>query len=102
MKIIILGIAALVLCSCEDHSQETYWTLEHKPTTPEEHKAVAEQVRAIMAATPSSLAGNDQDWDDAINMATFSANHSICKPTLWERIGYGRFTGKWKQVEEIK
>ncbi len=97
---IIVAIAVIVtLTSCDD-SKTQYWAERQVPTTDEERRAVAEQVAKILAATPRTLSGDDQDWDDAIEAATKSARESLCRPTLWEHKGYGLWTGKWKYIEE--
>jgi SOS-response transcriptional repressor LexA len=96
-NIVLVLFAALTLCSCEESS--TYWHVRYEPTTPEEQKAVAEQVKAIMAGTPTTLSGDKQNWQQAIEAATKSAKESLCKPTLWESYAFGRWTGKWKHLE---
>jgi hypothetical protein len=39
---------------------------------------VAQHVENIMQATPSSLSGHDQDWDDAIYRAHSEAKDLFC------------------------
>lgn len=93
-------IASLLLGSCHDEGGGArYWHVRYEPTTPEEKQAVAEQVKAIMAATPLTLAGDSQNWQEAIEAATQSAKESLCKPTLWESYAFGRWTGTWKHLE---
>jgi len=93
-------IASLLLCSCRDENGGArYWHVRYEPTTPEEQRAVAEQVKAIMASTPLTLAGDSQNWQEAIEAATRSAKESLCKPTLWESHAFGRWTGTWKHLE---
>lgn len=94
-------VVALTLCSCSDENGRKYWHLRYEPTTPEEQKAVAEQVKAIMAGTPMTLSGDDQNWQEAIEAATKSAKESLCKPTLWESYSFGRWTGKWKHLDAL-
>lgn len=88
------------LCSCED-SSKTYWHVRYEPTTTEEQQAVAEQVKNIMAKTPTTLSGDRQNWQQAIEAATKSAKESLCKPTLWESYPFGRWTGKWKRLDAL-
>lgn len=104
-----LPALALALCSallfsgCEHpKTEEKYWALRTVPTTDQERKSVSEQVAKIMEATPRSLAGDDQDWDDAIRAATASAQETLCQPTMWEHRGYGIWTGKWHYADEAR
>lgn len=76
------------------------WSIYRVPTTDKERTAVAEMVQRIMSATPRTLSGHDQDWDDAIKAATKSATETLCRPTMWESRG-GVRTGRWKYVEEV-
>lgn len=94
-------VVALTLCSCSDEDGRKYWHVRYEPTTPEEQKAVAEQVKAIMAGTPTTLSGDRQNWQQAIEAATKSAKESLCKPTLWESYSFGRWTGKWKHLDAL-
>jgi hypothetical protein len=95
----IVGLCcALLLTSCDE--PKTYWSIRYEPTTDAERQAVAEQVRQIMAATPSTLSGFEQDWDKAIEAATKSAKETLCRPTLWEHPGFGNWTGRWKHLED--
>jgi hypothetical protein len=77
------------------------WTERREPTTDAERKAVAEHVQKILAVTPSTLGGHDQDWDDAIAEAHRQARATLCRPTLWEWDG-NNYTGRWKYSTEIK
>lgn len=77
-----------------------YWVMRYEPTTPDERRAVADHVAKILAATPRTLSGHDQDWDDAIKEATKSAKETLCRPTMWECRKYGAPTGKWHYVGE--
>lgn len=94
-------VAVCALCSCSDDDGQKYWHVRYEPTTPEEQMAVAEQVKAIMAATPTTLSGDTQNWQQAIEAATKSAKESLCKPTLWESYVFGRWTGKWKHLDAL-
>lgn len=107
MRTILVVIASALLVGCSRESR-TEWILKQEPTTDAERKAVAEHVERILSATPKTLSGHDQDWDDAIEMAHRQAAKYLCKPTLWEWVnaGYGSgYTGRWKysqQIEETK
>lgn len=97
--------AATLLCGCG--RPEPIWTERRVPTTDAERQAVAEHVERILASTPKSLGGHDQDWDDAIAEAHRQARASLCRPTLWEWqgdsfLGGGEYTGRWKYAEEAK
>ena len=94
MKILILPIA-LLLCGCEPD-----WILRNEPTTDAERKAVVEHVERIIGATPKTLSGHDQDWDDAIAEAHRQARKSLCRPTMWEYSQH--YTGRWKYTTEVK
>jgi hypothetical protein len=100
-KIIIPLIGALLaLSGCKG---DTCWMLQREPTTDAERAAVAAHVEKLLAATPQSLAGDDQDWDDAIHAAHRQARESLCRPTLWQFENDGiRWvpTGRWRYVDE--
>lgn len=101
MKRFFIVICSFLLVSCEE---QTTWEVRYEPTTEAERQAVAEQVRAIMASTPGTLSGDDQDWDDFIEAATKSAKQTLCRPTIWERRGnrLESWTGYWKYLSEQK
>jgi hypothetical protein len=97
-RLILLPLLAL-LAGCSP--SEPYWIERHVPTTLAERQSVAEMTTKILAATPTSLAGHDQDWDDAIEMAQETAAKTLCEPTYWERAqrdagGYWDYTGRWR------
>jgi hypothetical protein len=98
MMVVIAG--ALVAVGCG--SRDPVWVERHVPTTDDERRAVAEMVEKVLAATPGSLGGHDQDWDDAIEEAKDSAMETLCRPTYWERapIGFAAemwdYTGRWR------
>ena len=94
-------VVAFTPCSCSDEDGRKYWHVRYEPTTPEEQKAVAEQVKAIMVGTPTTLSGDTQNWQEAIEAATKSAKETLCKPTLWESYAFGRWTGKWKHLDTL-
>jgi len=98
----ILPLLAILLVGCE----RTTWVERHDPTTDVERKAVAEHAERILSATPKSLNGHDQDWDDAIAQAHRDAARYLCRPTLWEWYDGGLFkpgfglTGRWKYMDQ--
>lgn len=98
LTLVIFAASLLLFAGCDDDKR--WYAVRYVPTTEAERKAVAEQVAKIMSATPRSLSGNDQDWDDAIKAATHSAMTSLCRPTLWEYAKYGRETGNWRYLSE--
>jgi hypothetical protein len=95
----LAALFVIFLAGCED--DKMYWSERHEPTTDVERQAVAEQVQKIMAATPRTLSGSDQDWDDAIDAATRSAKATCCRTTLWEHVGFGNWTGKWRYADTV-
>lgn len=95
------GLGVLLLLSgCGESEDKLHWTVRREPMTEAECRAVSDQVVRIMASTPKTLSGHDQDWDDAIKAATASAKETLCRPTLWESRNYGRLTGKWRYLDE--
>ena len=103
MKMLILIISSTLLVGC-GHRE---WILRHEPTTDAERKAITEHVEKILSATPKTLSGHDQDWDDAILAAHREAENTLCRPTMWEYINGGMFgpfsgfTGRWKYTEQV-
>ena len=100
---ILFLLVAILLAGCAP----TYeWRLKNEPTTDAERRACAEHVEKVLAATPHSLAGHDQDWDDAIRAAENEARQTLCRPTLWEWKEYNVFsphaewTGRWKYFDQ--
>lgn len=77
-----------------------YWRESYEPMTDAERKAVAEHAEKILAATPRTLAGDDQDWDDAISEAHNQARRTVCRPVLREYRDYEP-TGRWRYADEI-
>lgn len=77
------------------------WVPQQKPETPEERKAVMEHETKILSNIPKTLAGHDQDWDDAIAMAHRVAVLTHCKTRLYEfKTGFDcNFTGRMKEVQ---
>jgi hypothetical protein len=100
MRKYVVLLALLLLTGCYDN-EAPFWIERHVPTTPEERVAVAAMTEKILAATPDSLSGHDQDWDDAIERAKESAEEICCAPTYWERVyvparaSYD-YTGRWR------
>ena len=99
MKLFILLVVMLAVVGCEG---KTSWVPRRVPVTEDHRKAVAEHAIKILSKTPWILAGNDQDWDDAIAQAHFQATQLFCPVTLWERVPDGHFmpiwsdTGRWR------
>ena len=93
----LLGLALLTGCA-----RSPVWVERHIPTTDAERTAVAAMIEKVLAATPLTLSGRDQDWDDAIAEARRTAEETICRPTYWERAPAAPYdqnwvyTGKWR------
>jgi hypothetical protein len=70
------------------------------PTTDAQRQAIAAHAEKLLAATPHTLAGHDQDWDDAIKQAEEKAMLIYCPPTYWEwdRTN-STWTGRWHYAE---
>jgi hypothetical protein len=102
MKKYIVLFSSLVVLSCLTACAPTInWHERKEPTTDEERKLILEHVAKLLSTTPQSLAGDDQDWEDAIAEAHRRAKEIACKTTYWEYID-GRPTGRWRYAEEIK
>lgn len=98
----LIVLAAVMGVGCFQSSP--IWQMRNVPTTEVEREKVSQETEKILAATPKSLAGHDQDWDDAIAEANRVACETWCKPTLWERAPIGSsglwdYTGNWKKTE---
>ena len=77
------------------------WRERTIPTTDAERAAVAKNVEAVLAATPRTLSGHDQDYDDAIKMAYTMSEQALCRPTMWEwDSDHWEWTGKWRYSDE--
>jgi hypothetical protein len=104
-KIILLLTACLLLGGCMP-TPANQWVARYTPTTDAERKAVAEHVERVMASTPRTLAGHDQDWDDALKMAYNQARQTLCRETLWERAYIAEYTwedtGHWRYADDGK
>lgn len=98
MKLSVLLLPLLLLTGC---GPDIWYQERNTPTTDAERRAVAEQAEKILAATPRSLSGHDQDWDDAIRQAHDSACRTQCRTTIWEMDGY-HATGRWYYAAEHK
>ena len=100
--LLLLCVAMLLCAGCTD----TSWYERHEPMTDAERQAVAEHAKQILEATPRSLAGDDQDWDDAIQMAHVEAKRTLCRKTYWEWKSQfpdaGAFTGRWRYADEAE
>lgn len=78
----------------------TEWVERHVPTDDAQRAAIATHVEKILGATPQSLAGHDQDWDDAIAEAHRRATDLYCPSTYWEwdRTS-ATWTGRWRYAD---
>lgn len=78
---------------------------EYTPVTSEEKAAVAIMTERIMVATPHTLAGHDQYWDDAIAAANLAAKRSCCAERIYEYEGPfgGPFhkTGRFREMNSV-
>lgn len=105
MKTKLLLIASLLVFS---GCAKTLWVERCVPTTEAERKAITEHVEKILAATPRTLSGHDQDWDDAISEAHRQARQTVCPLTYWEYKangfpeGGGEYTGRWRVAQATK
>jgi hypothetical protein len=100
MKSLYIVPLLLLLWGCGAY--DPIWSLRHVPTTDIERERVAEEAQRILSATPQSLAGHDQDWDDAIEAAQNAATKTWCRATLWEyasTFGTWRETGRWRYAD---
>jgi hypothetical protein len=101
-----VGVISLgLLAGC---SRSPVWVERETPTTEQERKAVAEMIVKILAATPATLSGHDQDWDDAIAEARRTAGATLCRKTYWERApvypyqDVWDYTGRWRYAENVQ
>ncbi len=94
MKKRLVGIVLVALLS---GCSETRWIDTCEVTSIEQRQEIAKHVQAILRATPATLSGNDQDWDDAIRQAHSSATQLYCVPLQREAVvstfSERRFTG---------
>lgn len=102
MKAVLL-ISFLLLAGC---GRPARWEERIIPVTDQDRSNVAAEVKQILSATPQSLAGHDQDWDDAIEAAYRVSVHIWCRPTKWEvapasTSWHSRYdyTGRWKYID---
>ena len=92
--------AALLLTGCA--RTETTWVTKYGECLSEAHRDKAAAIaKTFLAATPSTIAGDDQDWEDAVIAAAAQGRYTACPPTLWEyRHGWmhsdGSYTGNVK------
>lgn len=80
---------------------EPRWIERYEPTTQAERVAVLAHAEKILAATPHTLSGHDQDWDDAITEAHRQARRVVCVPTYWEIVETNA-TGRYRYAQEVK
>lgn len=86
-----MALLSLVLIGCENR-----WWPRNLPETDAEKICVQKVQAELIGKTPKSIAGHDQDWDDAINAAHEVANKTCCKTRLYE-FETGSMTGKFKE-----
>lgn len=100
MRITLLFMATMLLASCGGSS--TYWRDECIITTDAQRAAIKEHTERILNHTPASLAGHDQDWDDAIAAAHQQATMLYCTrfSVEYDCSGAGpcRKTGQYKEM----
>jgi len=87
-----MALLSFLLIGCESN-----WYIRNLPETDSERKCVERVQLKLISNTPKSLAGHDQDWDDAINAAHRVAVDTCCKPRLYEFASGGIMTGKFKE-----
>lgn len=101
----ILLAVVLLFSGC---AKKVRWIERREPVTDEQRRAIADHAARIIASTPHTLAGHDQDWDDAIKEAHRQATYIFCPLTLWEYEysaapgSIDGFTGRWKYAEPLK
>jgi hypothetical protein len=94
-------IFVLVVLLCSGCGRQ--WVEHREPMNDDERTKIAAYVEKVMESTPKSLAGHDQDWDDAIKAAHYTATQIYCRPTFWEWDGWSQnYTGRWRYMEEPK
>jgi hypothetical protein len=90
-----LVIASLAGCA---KPIETEWLMRSECMEQRHRDKAAEIAKTFLAATPSTVSGDDQDWEDSINAAAARAQELACPTVLMEyRNG---FTGRWKYVNQ--
>lgn len=111
MKNKLVWIAmAFAICLLTGCSPTIKWVERYEPRTDAERNSIAAHVEKIMEATPKTLSGHDQDWDDAIRMATEEAKTIYCRKTLaeWKVAAFfgdwsdNGLTGRWKYADEME
>jgi len=94
----LILLCALALCGCEDKLE---WLVEQRPETSAERDACAKLEVELMAKFPQSVAGHDQDYDDAIIEARNAAVLTVCRRRRYEAYWTGsrwRYTGKMEEL----
>jgi hypothetical protein len=90
-----------VLCGLLISGCSPDWIPQRKAETTEERKCVAEHEAKILNNVPKTLAGHDQDWDDAIVEAHKIAIDTCCQTRQYEfsRGFDGAYTGRMRDVK---
>jgi len=86
-----MALLSFLLIGCESK-----WWPRNLPETDAERKCVEKVQNELIGKTPRSIAGHDQDWDDAIKAAHEVANQTCCKTRLYE-CESGSWTGRFKE-----
>lgn len=75
--------------------------MERHAETPEERACVERMTTKLLEATPTTLAGHDQDWDAAIGSSYSVAVETCCSWRLYEySYTTGSKTGSFKEVQK--
>lgn len=81
--ITLLLAAVLLFAGC---SNKIRWIEERELVNDSARQAAAQHAEKILGATPTTLSGHDQDWDDAIAEAEKQARNLFARRMLreWE------------------
>lgn len=91
--VFFIGLMAFFVMGCE----KSHWYPRNIPETEAERKCVAEIQEKLIKNTLRSIAGHDQDWDDALFAAHEVAKQTCCKARLYEFGINGAMTGRFKE-----
>jgi len=80
MRCLFYGILFSIFISCSGET-EYWWQMDtsYDVMTPDEQINVLHAQNDILKATPSTLSGHDQDWDDAIMAAHLVACETMVR-----------------------
>ncbi len=100
MKKLIVLLSLLTLAGCDPN--ETYWANKTVCLTDAQREKAATLTSTFLAATPKSIGGDDQDWEDAINAAAYRAIDISCPEVSVEyNRNTHRETGRIRQLEVV-